>query len=327
MTFFGADTEQLREMSSRTTHAAARIDELLGELSTLVASVDWVGPDADAYRDRWASEAWAPGTRASIKLEERGTQLDEEADEQDRASDDEGGGGLLESLRAPRNQESDGFFGDLLGGPESGRWATMAWNATGMGVDALSFLPMIGWPATVAGLAMDIPSTIMGLYDASQSFQDGDLYGTVDGLVTASINAADTAAGVLSIFPPTAFVGEGLGMATSGVDALWSEWTILAQVDGANGGASEGSPTRFLLEGLGVENDVLDTADSIYGTQTELIREQFPAIDHRIDQGQQFVESVIPHDAQERNEEGGEIMTRLFTNPEPWMIQDSLTAG
>lgn len=324
MTFFGADTEQLREMSSRTTHAAARIDELLGELSTLVASVDWVGPDADAYRDRWASEAWAPGTRASIKLEERGTQLDEEADEQDRASDDEGGGGLLESLRAPRNQESDGFFGDLFGGPASGTVATVGWNTLGYGIDLMGIVPVFGLPATVAGLATDIPSTIMGLYDASQSFQDGDLYGTVDGMVTASINAADTAAGVLSVFPPTAIAGEVMGMGTSAADALWSGATVMAQADGANGGSSEGSATRYLLESAGVDSNVLDKVDSVYGDHTERFLERFPAVDRGLDGAQMMVESYVPRDLQPGIERGSERLIREFQNLEPWMIQDAV---
>jgi hypothetical protein len=214
--------------------------------------------------------------------------------------------------------ESDGFFGDLLGGPESGMLGNIAWNSLGAGVDVVSMIPGLGLPATIAGLAMDIPSIGIGLYDMAQSFQDGDLFGTIDGGLTAGINTLDAAAGILSVIPVTAPAGEIAGIFTSGLDALWSGATVAAQLDAINGGDHGGSTSRFLLEQIGVDSGLLDTADSIFGQGTEFVRDQLPVLDPMIDSSQLLVESVIPQGAQQVIENGATVVNDVIDDLLPW---------
>jgi hypothetical protein len=257
-------------------------------------------------------------------LEERGRRLDQDAEEQDEASGGGDGGDatpwerFLRSLQGEGHMESDGFFGDLLGGPESGMLGNIAWNSLGAGVDVVSMIPGLGLPATIAGLAMDIPSIGIGLYDMAQSFQDGDLFGTIDGGLTAGINTLDAAAGILSVIPVTAPAGEIAGIFTSGLDALWSGATVAAQLDAINGGDHGGSTSRFLLEQIGVDSGLLDTADSIFGQGTEFVRDQLPFLDPMIDSSQLLVESVIPQGAQQVIENGATVVNDVIDDLLPW---------
>jgi hypothetical protein len=324
VTFYGADTDQLRDQGGRTTTSADRLTELLSGLSALVSSVEWVGPDADAFRQRWEAEVRSTADRAATMLEERGRRLDQDAEEQDEASGGGDGGDatpwerFLRSLQGEGHMESDGFFGDLLGGPESGMLGNIAWNSLGAGVDVVSMIPGLGLPATIAGLAMDIPSIGIGLYDMAQSFQDGDLFGTIDGGLTAGINTLDAAAGILSVIPVTAPAGEIAGIFTSGLDALWSGATVAAQLDAINGGDHGGSTSRFLLEQIGVDSGLLDTADSIFGQGTEFVRDQLPFLDPMIDSSQLLVESVIPQGAQQVIENGATVVNDVIDDLLPW---------
>lgn len=103
--FYGGDTEQMREQSTACTGGAQRLAELLATAGSLVASVEWQGPDADAFRERWHSDAEATGRSAADLLERLAHELEQHAEEQDEASSGDGGGGLLDTLR------------DLLDGP------------------------------------------------------------------------------------------------------------------------------------------------------------------------------------------------------------------
>src|SRR5699024_2186393 len=103
--FYGGDTEQMREQSTACTGGAQRLAELLATAGPLVASVEWQGPDADAFRERWHSDAEATGRSAADLLERLVHELEQHAEEQDEASSGDGVGGLLDTLR------------DLLDGP------------------------------------------------------------------------------------------------------------------------------------------------------------------------------------------------------------------
>ena len=101
MTWFqGADTEQLREHAELMRDRANSLDGLRTRLSMLVAhGAEWEGPDAEAFRERWRSEV-APRFDAQIgALEDRGSSLEQEAEEQDTASEVEKSPSLFENLR------------------------------------------------------------------------------------------------------------------------------------------------------------------------------------------------------------------------------------
>lgn len=100
MTFLGADTEQLLSASERISDGGQRIEELLTTLGPLVQGVEWTGPDADAFRDRF-EEARRRGSDAAQSLSERSSRLKQEAEEQDEASGEDGAGGLPGSGDSP----------------------------------------------------------------------------------------------------------------------------------------------------------------------------------------------------------------------------------
>ncbi|MGO1225332.1 WXG100 family type VII secretion target [Brachybacterium sp. AOP42-E1-35] len=85
MTFYGADTDQLRDLASRFNGASGRVEELLTSLRGLVHAVNWVGPDADDFRSQY-DIAHQRGMSSAAQVSDRGTLLEEEADEQDMTS-------------------------------------------------------------------------------------------------------------------------------------------------------------------------------------------------------------------------------------------------
>lgn len=303
--FLGADTEALRRQAGRTGDGSVRIEDLLARLDAVVSGVEWIGPDADAFRDRWSGEAREQLRRVIEALRDDEKELDGEAEQQDSCSgsDGEGGGSLWDRIQDWLDdyepKESDGFFGDLLGGPESGLWGSLGWNTLSTGLDIWGLFP--NPVATAVGLPFDLASVGIGLYDAAQSFQDGELFGTIDGLTTAGINGLDAGFGVASLvpYPPVAAVGEIGGIVTGGLDALWSGASILAQVDAMQGGDHGGSTSRFLLESIGIDDGLLDGAESLYASGSEWIRDQVPVLDPMIDVSQGVVENLVPQGAQE----------------------------
>ncbi|MGP9537756.1 WXG100 family type VII secretion target [Brachybacterium sp. AOP43-C2-M15] len=102
--FYGGDTEQMRGQSTACTGGAQRLAELISLLSSTVDGVEWVGPDAESFRASWHAEAEGRAREAGETLRRLARELEDHADEQDRASAGDGGG-LLDILR------------DLLPGP------------------------------------------------------------------------------------------------------------------------------------------------------------------------------------------------------------------
>ncbi|HIY24152.1 MAG TPA: WXG100 family type VII secretion target [Candidatus Brachybacterium merdigallinarum] len=302
MAFWGADTEALRAHAELTGRGAAQIDDIAVRLGTLVHSVEWVGTDADGFRQIWDSATRILLETAVQELRQKLQEMQDHAEEQDGASDGidstAGIAQILETLigpvRAVDPSESDGFFGDLFGGPESGLLGNYAWNMSSAAVDLATAVPVLGLPGTITGLVMDVGSIPIGIYDMTQSFQDGDLFGTVDGAITTSLNTADATMGALSLFPPTMVVGEIGGVVTGGLDAAWSAATAQAQVDGMRGGESEGSTSRYLLDMVGVDSTTLDAADATFAKTTGYIRDKVPFIDPALDGMQSEVERVVP---------------------------------
>ena len=52
--FFGAQTDQLRAQAEACRRSSGALHDLIGTTSALIASVEWSGPDADAFRECWA---------------------------------------------------------------------------------------------------------------------------------------------------------------------------------------------------------------------------------------------------------------------------------
>lgn len=85
--FQGADTEQLRQFGTLVDGRSEQIDELAAQLEAMIASVPWVGADADSFRADWSSRARPLLDRCGDQLRQRADELSDHAEEQDAASD------------------------------------------------------------------------------------------------------------------------------------------------------------------------------------------------------------------------------------------------
>lgn len=97
--FQGADTDQLREHAALMRERSASLEGLRTRLSMLVThGAEWEGADAEAFRDRWHSEI-APTLDQQIDaIGDRGSSLEDEADQQDETSESDEAPGLFETL-------------------------------------------------------------------------------------------------------------------------------------------------------------------------------------------------------------------------------------
>lgn len=117
MAFLGANTEQLREHAQRLSERAGNLTELRDQLGTVVMNDGiWQGPDADTFRDRWASDIANRFQEAAERLRQEGTDLEQQAQEQDQTSQDEGGGGATggASMGGDGSGESKNPISELL---------------------------------------------------------------------------------------------------------------------------------------------------------------------------------------------------------------------
>lgn len=104
MNFYGADTEGLRSRARSFENCGLTMLETTATLSSAVMSVAWVGPDADDLRQRW-SELERRLRDVADRTTALGGELTEHAEEQDSASEADGG-------------SSGSSFWDLFGMPD-----------------------------------------------------------------------------------------------------------------------------------------------------------------------------------------------------------------
>lgn len=55
MAMYGADVAQLRQLSTQLSTKASDIEGIISQLTTAITSVEWMGPDANAFRSDWSS--------------------------------------------------------------------------------------------------------------------------------------------------------------------------------------------------------------------------------------------------------------------------------
>jgi hypothetical protein len=338
MSFYGADTQQVDEYSRTVLRGGERIAAVIDVADSRVQDMEWVGPDADAFRSRWAALCGQQIPAVLDLLRACAQEAAAHAEEQDRASDEGDGGAALRDrigrwLQDYEALESDGFFGDLLGGPESGYWGSLAWNSLGIATDVLGFLPDPSGALTAVNLVPDVANVGIGLYDAGQAFQDGEYFGVADGLLTSGINGLDGAFGVVGLIPTpwTKAIGEVGGMLTGSLDIAWSAATIAAQASAISGGPGGGSTTQFLahLPGLAFDavtgsdaltdatSSAIDLADRGFGMVSETVREAVPIIDPILDLPQRLVEAPLASVA-EGIEGAGEAANEWIREVVPW---------
>ena len=86
MAFKGMNPDEGREVATAVSEAGQKIMEIVGDMSSLVNSVEWIGPDYDAYRDDWSSFIGAGLADLVNALEQKGKDLNNHAEQQDTTS-------------------------------------------------------------------------------------------------------------------------------------------------------------------------------------------------------------------------------------------------
>lgn len=113
--FFGARTEQLREVGGTIEKGSADLDRIIERLRTSIDGVTWAGEDAETFRQTWHAQVGPAFTTGADHLRRRANELVSHADEQDAASDADstaGPGGDGAGWSRGGNGTSSGYRGD-----------------------------------------------------------------------------------------------------------------------------------------------------------------------------------------------------------------------
>ena len=86
MASVGADVEQLRALAQLFGDKATSLEDVVSSINGQLHSAGWVGEDADAFKADWDSNLTALVRNVVDSLRERNTSLNQQADEQEKAS-------------------------------------------------------------------------------------------------------------------------------------------------------------------------------------------------------------------------------------------------
>lgn len=86
MALFGADIEQVNQLSSQLNQKASEIQNVISQLSSAISSVDWRGPDADRFRSDWQGQHVAQLKQVVSALQAASQNARRNAQEQQTAS-------------------------------------------------------------------------------------------------------------------------------------------------------------------------------------------------------------------------------------------------
>ncbi|MCT2176680.1 hypothetical protein M3F63_03205 [Brachybacterium muris] len=90
MTFYGADTDQLRDFGTRMRMGMLALQNRQMEITQAVMSVTWEGPDAEDFRNRVITEIHPKIDQSRDDLARRADEVFDHASQQDDASDPRG---------------------------------------------------------------------------------------------------------------------------------------------------------------------------------------------------------------------------------------------
>ena len=86
MASVGADVEQLRALAQLFGDKATSLEDVVSSINGQLHSAGWVGEDADTFKADWDSNLTALVRNVVESLRERNTNLNQQADEQEKAS-------------------------------------------------------------------------------------------------------------------------------------------------------------------------------------------------------------------------------------------------
>jgi hypothetical protein len=86
MPIWGADTAQLKALGTKLQAGSSEIEKQKSLLTRALDSTDWMGPDADKFRQEWNGSHVSDLARVARALEEAGKQATKNASQQEEAS-------------------------------------------------------------------------------------------------------------------------------------------------------------------------------------------------------------------------------------------------
>ena len=86
MAIWGADVNQLKTLGSKLQAGSQEIENQKSMLTKVLAGTQWMGPDADKFRNEWNGEHVAALTRVSQALQQASQQATRNAADQESAS-------------------------------------------------------------------------------------------------------------------------------------------------------------------------------------------------------------------------------------------------
>lgn len=235
---WGADLDQLRTLARQFDAASQTLDNAVGEVTSMLSSVDWLGPGGDQFRAEWDGHH-APAMRnASTSLAEARTTIERNADQQEETSNDYAGAGTPpggDSQSPPRtlNGEESWLESLVSGIGEASWWATLG-GVGQFGVDLASRfatgvwgltdnVPGVGGAIGAAGKFFAGASIAFGAFQFGQGIGSGDYWMAGDGAITAGFGAA-------GLLVAAGLVSNPVGWAILGAGAVWAISDLL--IDG-----------------------------------------------------------------------------------------------
>ncbi|MDN6398946.1 MAG: hypothetical protein L0K01_00620 [Brachybacterium sp.] len=86
MEFQGMDPAEGREVAAEISESGQKIMEIVGDMTPLVNSVDWLGSDYEAYVQDWNTFIGGPLANLVDALQEKSKALEAHIDQQENTS-------------------------------------------------------------------------------------------------------------------------------------------------------------------------------------------------------------------------------------------------
>ncbi|MEE1649522.1 hypothetical protein V1260_01810 [Brachybacterium sp. J144] len=86
MAFKGMNPDEGRDVAQSLVETGETMLEAIETVTSIVNSVEWIGPDYDAYQEEWNSFVGGPVNNLLEGLKAKGDELTKHADDQDDTS-------------------------------------------------------------------------------------------------------------------------------------------------------------------------------------------------------------------------------------------------
>lgn len=86
MAMWGADVQQVRQLSSQLNQKAGEIESALQTLTSTLGNTQWEGPDATSFRNDWSGQHTSALRQVIQALRDAATKAQQNASQQETAS-------------------------------------------------------------------------------------------------------------------------------------------------------------------------------------------------------------------------------------------------